>query len=268
MTITLKLGGDVVEQAHPSLVSDLKSASARASFVIVHGGGDDVTAIAEKLGKPQSFVVSPEGIRSRFTDKETAGIYTMVMCGKTNKELVSSLQKGGLSAIGLSGLDGAIIRAVRKKKLIVVDERGRKRAIEGGYTGQIKSVNRELLLTLMQKGYVPVIAPVALGDGFEFLNVDADRAAAHVAGALGAENLILLTDVAGVLLGDKLVRKMRSQAAKKMMKEVGFGMEKKLLACIEALSMGVKRVVIASGMVENPVTKAIAEENCTVISNE
>lgn len=266
--IILKLGGDVIERARPSLISDLKSAASNERFVIVHGGGDEVTRIAEKLGKSQTFVVSSEGIRSRYTDEETIGIYTMVMCGKTNKEVVSSLQKSGLSAIGLSGVDGAIIRAARKKKLIVVDDKGRKRIVEGGYTGQIKSVNKDLLLTLMQKGYVPVIAPVALGDEFEFLNVDADRAAAHIAGALGAEKLILLTDVAGVYLDGKLVSEMTAQEAKSMMKKVGFGMEKKLLACVEALTMGVNRAIISSGMVQNPVTRATKEESCTVVSNE
>ncbi len=266
--LILKLGGDVIEQAHSSLISDLKRAASKERVVIVHGGGDEVTQIAEKLGKSQTFVVSSEGIRSRYTDAETIEIYTMVMCGKTNKKVVSSLQKGGVSAIGLSGVDGAIIRAVRKKKLIVADDRGRKRIVEGGYTGQIKSINKDLLLTLIQKGYVPVIAPVALGDEFEFLNVDADRAAAHIAGALGAKRLILLTDVAGVYLEGKLVSKMTVHEAKSVMKKVGFGMEKKLLACVEALTMGVNRAIISSGMVQNPVTRATKEERCTVVSNE
>ncbi len=248
-----------------SLFTDLKNLVVNHRIMLVHGGGDEVTEIADKLGKPQRFVVSPTGIRSRYTDEETIRIYAMVMCGKNNKEIVSKLEEHGVRALGLSGVDGATIRATRKEKLIIV-ENGRKRIIDGGYTGQITSVNDQLLTLLMEGGYVPVIAPVALGDKYEYLNVDSDRAAAHVAGAVKAKNLVLLTDVSGVMLNDALVPRLELAEAREALKKVGFGMEKKLLACTEALELGVERAIIASGMVEEPITRAIAEENCTVIT--
>ncbi|MGH9923660.1 MAG: [LysW]-aminoadipate/[LysW]-glutamate kinase, partial [Nitrososphaerales archaeon] len=135
--IVIKIGGSVVDGLHQSTMPDLKQVTSQDKVILVHGGGKEVTSIAEKLGKEQRFVVSPGGIRSRYTDKETAEIYTMVMSGKINKEIVLMLQKNGINAIGLSGVDGGIIKAERKKKLIIVDERGRKIAIDGGYTGKI-----------------------------------------------------------------------------------------------------------------------------------
>jgi len=263
--LTVKLGGDIVRKPSASLFADLRAVTGNHCTVIVHGGGDEVTEIADRLGKPQRFVVSPTGIKSRYTDSDTIQIYTMVMCGKNNKEIVSRLEENGVRALGISGLDGGAIRAERKEKLIVVED-GRKRIIDGGFTGQITGVNDQLLMMLMRAGYVPVIAPVALGAKFEFLNVDSDRAAAHVAGAIKAESLILLTDVLGVILNDALVRRMGLTDAKVALKKVGFGMEKKVLACIEAVELGVEKAIIASGMVEEPITRAIAEENCTVIT--
>ncbi len=263
--LTIKLGGDIVKKPSRSLFEDLKKIGSNHQIVLVHGGGDEVTEIADRLGKPQRFIVSPTGIRSRFTDQETAGIYTMVMCGKNNKEIVSKMEGQGIQALGISGVDGGTIRAERKKKLVII-ENGRKRIIDGGFTGQISKVNTQLLTILVDSGYVPVVAPVALGEEYEFLNVDSDRAAAHVAGALKADKLILLTDVAGVILEDKVVDRMNLGQARATLKKVGFGMEKKLLACTEALELGVGKTIICSGLVEDPITRAIAEENCTVIS--
>jgi len=234
-------------------------------MILVHGGGDEVTEIADKLGKKQKFIVSPGGIRSRYTDEETANIYTMVMCGKNNKELVAALEREKIPALGLSGLDGGLIRAERKKKLISVED-GRKRIIDGGFTGQINKVNGDLLTKILKEGYIPVIAPVALGEEFEFLNVDSDRAAAFVAGELKTDVIVFLTDVSGVYIEEKLIREMKVDDAESTMKKVGFGMEKKLLACVEAVRMGVGKAIIASGKVEEPITQALAEKNCTVIT--
>ncbi len=265
MIITVKLGGDIIKKPEPSLFADLKRTSAQHSMILVHGGGDEVTEIADKLGKKQKFIVSPGGIRSRYTDEETANIYTMVMCGKNNKELVAALEREKIPALGLSGLDGGLIRAERKKKLISVED-GRKRIIDGGFTGQINNVNGDLLTKILKEGYIPVIARVALGEEFEFLNVDSDRAAAFVAGELKTDVIVFLTDVSGVYIEEKLIREMKVEDAESTMKKVGFGMEKKLLACVEAVRMGVGKAIIASGKVEEPITQALAEKNCTVIT--
>src|SRR2546425_400197 len=264
LLITVKLGGDIIKKPDPSLFADLKHASAQHSLILVHGGGDEVTEIADKLGKMQKFIVSPGGIRSRYTDEETVKIYTMVMCGKNNKELVAALEREKIPALGLSGLDGGLIRAERKKRLISVVD-GRKRIVDGGFTGQISKINGDLLTAILKDGYIPVIAPVALGEEFEFLNVDSDRAAAYVAGELKADIIVFLTDVSGVYMENKLIREMKIGEAESTMKKVGFGMEKKLMACVEAVRMGVGKAIIASGKVEEPITQALAEKNCTVI---
>ncbi|MDH5816205.1 MAG: [LysW]-aminoadipate/[LysW]-glutamate kinase [Candidatus Nezhaarchaeota archaeon] len=255
----MKFGGDLVANRGvlDELARDVAEVAEKSKVVVVHGGGDVVTVIAEKLGKPQVFVTSPDGFRSRYTDKETAEIYMMVMAGKINKEVVISLLKAGIKALGISGVDGGLLRAERKKRLVIIDERGRKRAIEGGYTGRIVGVNVEMLKGLLDMGFVPVIAPVALGDENEVLNVDGDRAAAHIASALKAETLVLLTDVEGVMMDGKLVDKMSLNRARAALKRVGAGMITKLYATIEALEGGVERVVIASGLKERPVTNAL-----------
>ena len=259
MVIVVKFGGDLVsnKEVMDNLARDIADVTAKDKVVVVHGGGDIVTAIAEKLGKPQVFITSPEGFRSRYTDKETAEIYMMVMAGRINKEVVLSLLKAGIKAVGISGVDGALLKAERKKKLIIIDERGRKRAIEGGYTGRIVDVNVDVLNMLLNSGMTPVVAPVAVGDENEVLNVDGDRAAAHVAKALKANTLILLTDVEGVMMNDKIIEKMDLSKARAMLKRVGAGMITKLYAAIEALEGGVERVVITSGFKEKPVTSAL-----------
>jgi acetylglutamate/LysW-gamma-L-alpha-aminoadipate kinase len=266
--IVIKIGGSVVDGLHESTMPDLKDVASRNKVVIVHGGGKEVTSIAEKLGKEQKFVVSPGGIRSRYTDKETAEIYTMVMSGKINKGIVLMLQKNSINAIGLSGIDGAIIQAERKKKLVIMDERGRKVAIDGGYTGKIKSVNSSLLRAVTESGYLPVVSPVALSEEFDMLNVDGDRAAAYVAGSLKADRVIFVTNVNGLMMDNKLVTELTVSEAKNMLPKIGFGMEKKVLACTEAVSMGVKEAIIASGQVNNPISSALKHDNCTVISGE
>lgn len=266
--IVIKIGGSVVDGLHESTVPDLKDVLSKEKVILVHGGGKEVTSIAEKLGKEQRFVVSPGGIRSRYTDRETAQIYTMVMSGKINKEIVMMLQKQGINAVGLSGVDGAIIKAERKKKLIIVDERGRKVAIDGGYTGKINDVNASLLNTITAGGYVPIVSPIALSEEFDLLNVDGDRAAAYVAGSVKADRVIFLTNVDGLMMDNKLVTHLTVSEANEMLPKIGFGMEKKVLACTEAVSMGVKEAIIASGQVANPISSALKHDNCTVISGE
>ncbi len=264
--ITIKIGGSVVDELHSSIISDLKKVSQKEKIILVHGGGKEVTRISEALGKEQKFIVSPGGIKSRYTDKETVEIFTMVMSGKINKMIVGMLQKNGINAVGLSGIDGQIIQAERKKKLIVINEKGRKMAIDGGYTGKIKNVNSGLVKLILDHGYLPVISPIAISEEFDFLNVDGDRAAAYVAGKMHSDKILFLTNVDGLLVNDKLVKSLSLAEAKELLPKIGFGMEKKILAATEALEMGVKQALIANGQKENPISAAIANENCTVIT--
>ncbi|MGO9643498.1 MAG: [LysW]-aminoadipate/[LysW]-glutamate kinase [Candidatus Bathyarchaeia archaeon] len=268
MVVIIKLGGRVMDDAlSEAALNDLETVSKQTPLILVHGGGNIVTRFAEKLGVEQKFVTSPEGFRSRYTDSETMQIYTMVMAGQVNKEIVRRLLTKKIPSIGLSGLDGALIRAERKKRLIVKDERGRRVAIEGGYTGTVKEVDKKLLVTLLDAGYVPVIAPIALGEENEALNIDGDRTAAHIAGALHADLLLLMTDVEGVSLNDTIRRKMTANEAKNSISSLGPGMITKVYAALEAISMGVSKVTIAPGAHESPFTSAMKNESGTVITN-
>ena len=264
--ITIKIGGSVVDNLHPSTIDDIKKVVEQEGVILVHGGGKEVTKVTEQLGKEPKFVVSPSGIKSRYTDKETSEIFTMVMSGRINKAIVQMLQKNGINAIGLSGMDGKTIEANRKKKLMIMNEKGRKQVIDGGYTGKISNVNSDLIKIIMDKGYTPVISPIAISEESEFLNVDGDRAAANVAGHVKADKVLFITNVDGLLMEDKLVEKLSLQEAKEIMPKIGFGMEKKILAATEALEMGVTEALIANGQKENPISSAIAHDNCTVIT--
>jgi len=265
--IVLKIGGDIYRKGlGTDLGNEIREIIKSRRLVIVHGGGDEVTSIAEKLGKEQVFVTSPSGIRSRYTDEETVEIYTMVMAGKINKAIVRWLLSQGVLAVGLAGLDGALLRAERKKRLIIVDERNRKRIVDGGYTGKITHVDSSVLELLSEKGYVPVVAPIALGEESEFLNVDSDRAAGEIAGALKAADVIFLTDVKGVRLDGRYVSRMSVQDAEKSLPGIGPGMDKKVLACVEALKAGAGQAVISSGLIDKPLTSALNHSSGTVIT--
>ena len=283
--ITIKIGGSVVDDLHPSVVTDIKklvdklperTKATGEGIVLVHGGGKEVTKVTKQLGKEPRFVVSPGGVKSRYTDLETAEIFTMVMSGRINKTIVKMLQKNGINAVGLSGIDGKIIQADRKKKLIIMNEKGRKQAIDGGYTGKITQVNESLIETLLEQRYVPVISPVAISEDSEFLNVDGDRAAANIAGKIGMiarmhlpdNKIIFLTNVDGLLMDEKLVDTLTLAKAKEILPQIGFGMEKKILAATEALEMGVTEAIIANGQRENPISSAITHNHCTVIKDE
>lgn len=266
--ITIKIGGSVVDNLHSTTISDIKKVAKHEGVILVHGGGKEVTKVCKQLGKEPKFVTSPSGIKSRYTDKDTAEIFTMVMTGRINKAIVLMLQQHGIDALGLSGVDAGIIRAQRKKRLLIVNEHGRKQAIDGGYTGKISDINSDLIKTLLDRGITPVISPVAISEEHEFLNVDGDRAAAYVAGASGADKILFVTDVDGLLINDKLAKHLTLDEAKKARPGIGPGMEKKILAATEALDMGVSEALIASGLRENPISSAISHDNCTVIDND
>jgi len=269
MLLVVKMGGSILKEgASTNLVADLKTLLNGNKVVLVHGGGVEVTEISSKLGKEQKFIVSPEGFRSRYTDKETIEIYSMVMAGKINKQIVLALLSQGIPAVGLSGLDASILKAERKKRLIAVDEQGRKRVIDGGYTGKINEVNVDLLHLLLEKGYVPIVTPIAVSEEYEPLNVDGDRTAAVIAGALKADRLILLTDVQGLMLKGERIPKISASEVKEVLSSIGAGMSTKVHAALEALNQGVSEVLITSGAGTTPISSALKHETGTVITRE
>ena len=249
-----------------SLVEDVAALAPSHQLLIVHGGGDVVTQYATRLGKEQRFVVSPDGVRSRYTDRETAEIYQMVMSGLLAKRLVLALGNAGVKSVSLAGADGLLMQGKRKTKLVIVDDRGRKVAIEGGYTGRVVRVNTSLLDTLLSQGYVPVVSPVAVGEEGEPLNVDGDRAASSIATRAGADTVVFLTNVDGLKLDEKLVSHLTPSEASSRLPKIGFGMQKKVMAASESVEAGVREAIICSGAKASPLTKALAHDTCTVIS--
>ena len=164
LRLVIKAGGRVLERNLEAILEDIAKLTKSHEIVFVHGGGDLVTKYSKAMGIEPKFVISPSGIRSRYTDEREIEIYTMVMAGLLNKRIVAKLQRMGVKSVGFSGVDGAILLAKRKKHIIVVDERGRKRLIPGGYTGKIVEVNNELIDLLLKKGFTVVISPLALGE--------------------------------------------------------------------------------------------------------
>jgi len=236
-------------------------------FVFVHGGSAEANTLGEALGVPPKMITSPSGYTSRYTDRKTLEIFLMAVNGKVNSLLTEQLQKLKVNAFGLCGLDGKLIQATRKDSIQSM-ERGKRIVIRDDYTGKIETVNSELLLMLLNAGYLPVIAPVAVSSMGEALNVDADRAAAMVASALQAETLILLTAVSGLMRNfpdeSTLIRQLpQSQLSAASVAAQG-RMKKKVLGAEEALQGGVSRVIIADGRIQNPISNALAG-NGTVI---
>jgi len=262
--VVVKIGGSVSGAYSRTLVEDVRKLSEGQGVVVVHGGGRVLDELCERMGVKRRVYTSVSGFKTRITDRETLELVKMVFAGKVNKEIVSELLKGGVKAVGLSGVDGALVRARRKRAVRVVDERGRKILIRDDLSGKPISVNVELLEALLNMGYVPVVAPVGIGEAGEILNMDGDRVAARIAGEFGSRVLVLLTDVEGVYLGGELLTEARLDELEGVMASVGGGMRRKLLAAKEALQMGVQEVIIASGLRENPIAKALSHESCTV----
>ncbi|MHA1405522.1 MAG: amino acid kinase family protein, partial [Candidatus Helarchaeota archaeon] len=171
------------------------------------------------------------------------------------------------NAVGLSGVDGAIIKAKKKDKILTVDEKtGKKRFLYGDFSGKIFHVNEKLLKILLNNGFIPVVSAIAESEEHELLNVDGDRTALHVAAALNADKLILLTDVEGVIIDNKVVKTIGKDDISSFMEKVQGGMRKKLFASKEALDVGLKEIIICSGIQEKPILNALDGKTGTSIS--
>ena len=209
--------------------------------VLVHGGGPEINEIMEKLGKKPEFV---DGLR--VTDKETVDIVQMVLAGKVNKTLVNLIEMKGGKAMGISGMDGMLIEAKTRDKRL-------------GYVGDIKKIHIQPVIDLLEKNYIPVISTVGCDKKGNTYNINGDIAAAHIAGALSAERLIMMTDIAGILRDkddpDTLIPEITVAEAQKLREEgiVSGGMIPKTECCIEAINKGVEKVIIMDGRVPHSI---------------
>jgi acetylglutamate/LysW-gamma-L-alpha-aminoadipate kinase len=236
-------------------------------LVLVHGGSVEANALGESLGAPPKFITSPSGYTSRYTDRKTLEIFLMAVNGKVNSLLVEQLHLLGINAFGLSGMDGSLLQAARKDAIQSM-ENGKRKIIRDDYTGRIEQVNADVLNLLIGAGCLPVIAPLAVSEKGEALNVDADRAAARVASALKAETLVLLTAVAGLMKNfpdeSTLIRQLPQSQLPAALEAAQGRMKKKVLGAEEALQGGVSRVIIADGRIQTPISNAL-RGNGTVI---
>jgi acetylglutamate kinase len=253
-TIVIKYGGHAMDK------EDLKMSFIRDVLlmhyiglnpVIVHGGGPQIDAMLQKVGKKSKFV---DGMR--ITDEETMEIVEMVLVGKINKEIVAMLNYQGGNAIGLSGMDGNLIRA---KKLWIPRqgaEGTEPELLDIGLVGEVENINPAVLEGFKTHKWIPVIAPIGVGPAGEMYNINADLVAGKVAAALQAEKFILLTDVEGVLDAEKrLISTMNAESARQNMREgiIKGGMIPKVNCCLDALQERVKKTHIIDGRVKHAI---------------
>ena len=253
-TIVIKYGGSAMEEERLKRSFALDVVLLKyigINPVVVHGGGPQIGEVLTKMGKKSQFV---EGFR--VTDRETMDVVEMVLVGKVNKEIVALINQQGGKAVGLSGKDGRLIIA---KKLKLAKSRGKGKApeiIDIGMVGEVKAINPGVIGALEKENFIPVIAPIGVGEQGETYNINADLVAGKVAAALNAEKLVLLTDVEGVMDEKKqLVPTLDAKQAKRMMaqKIIASGMIPKVNCCLEALEEGVTKTHIIDGRVEHAI---------------
>jgi len=249
-TVVIKYGG------HAMLNPELKEAVLTDTVlmkyvgmnpVIVHGGGPEITDMLKRIGKESRFV---GGLR--VTDKETMEIVEMVLVGKINKEIVTMINRIGGRAVGLSGKDGDLFEAVKKYRKVRTPEGGEE-MVDIGFVGDISRVNPEIVNTVISEGYIPVVAPVAVGQDGQSYNVNADYAAGRLAAALGADKLIILTDVEGIMADRSdpasLFSVLKADSIPTLIDRgiIEGGMIPKVECCLDALAGGVKTTHILDG---------------------
>lgn len=268
--IVIKIGGGEGID-YDAVCEDVAQLAAEGQrLVLVHGGSHMTNVVAAALGYPPQFVTSPSGVTSRLTDRAALEIFEMVYCGQINKNIVERLQARGVNAVGLSGIDGRIWQGPRKKAIRVVED-GRKRIIRDTYTGKVEQVNTVFLNSLLDGGFLPVLTPPAISYEGEAMNVDGDRAAAATAAALGATELLILSNVPGVLRHfpdeSSLVQCLTRDEIEYARRKYAQGrMRIKLLGTAEALDGGVQRVLIGDARGRRPILQAL-DGRGTVIGN-
>lgn len=247
-TIVIKYGGNAMtsEELKNAVMSDIVLLSlVGINVVLVHGGGPEISGMLKRVGKESRFI---KGLR--YTDEETMDIVQMVLSGKVNKDLVTLIQQKGGKAVGLCGLDGSMLKARR-----LTDADG----TDYGYVGEVVAVNPDAIENAFENDYIPVVATIAEGDEGKAYNINADTAAARIAVAIGAEKLILLTDIRGVLRDpkdeDTLIHVIHSDEVQGLIDEgiISGGMIPKIACCVDAIEGGVRRTHIIDGRIPHSI---------------
>lgn len=249
--LVVKYGGNAMtdDKLKSSVMRDLVALNLLGiKVVLVHGGGPEITATIEKMGKKSVFV---NGLR--YTDEETAEIVRMVLAGKVNKSLVDLLERNGGKAAGLCGQDGHMLKCSKEDEAL-------------GFVGKVESIDTTLVCDLLNLGYIPVISTVGYDDDGNIYNVNADTAAAAIAGALNAESLILMTDIKGLMQNKddpkSLIKKVYVSDIPALVKQgiISGGMIPKIECCKEAIRRGVHKVFITDGRVAHSILVEILSE--------
>jgi len=263
--IILKVGGGK-KINWDYIAQDLKKI--REEFVIVHGANAWMKEISERLGESEKMIISPSGQISRYTNEKTMDILTMVYSGLVNKKIVVSLQKYGINAIGLSGADGRVWLAKRKDAILSF-QNGKTKIIRDSLTGKVVSINTQLILQLVENGYVPVITIPAITPDGELINVDNDRAIAVMAKDLKIDEIIMLFEAPGLLTDpndeDTLIKEVKRSELEDYFKKTEKRMRKKILGVKEAFDNGVKKIYFGDGRIPFPVSSAL-NGNGTIFS--
>ncbi|MGL5068398.1 MAG: acetylglutamate kinase [Sarcina sp.] len=251
--IVVKYGGNAMknETLKEAVIKDIILMSCVGiKVVLVHGGGPDINKVLKKIGKESEFI---DGLR--YTDKETMEVVQMVLAGKVNKELVALINKNGGNAIGLCGIDGNMIKS--EKKITNVDL---------GYVGDIVNIDSKVILDSLKNNYISVVATVALGEGGNVYNINADTAAAKIAAAINAEKIMLLTDVPGLMLdiedNDTLISNINRKNLYKLISDgiIKGGMIPKIECCMDALENGVEKAHIIDGRIPHTILLELFSE--------
>jgi acetylglutamate/LysW-gamma-L-alpha-aminoadipate kinase len=265
--LVVKIGGGAAigEGGYANFARDL--AGMTEPVVVVHGGNAEFSQLSRQLGMPPRMITSSSGRVTRYTDAAAMDAMLMAYCGKVNKRLVATFRAAGVNAVGLSAIDGGI-GVGRRKPVLRGSEDGKQKILRDDHAGTLESVDPSLIRLLLDKGYVPVLTPPALGEEGVPINVDGDKLALELATVLGADGLLFFSDTPGLLRDrddeSSLMAEIDAGSPESALAAAGGRMVVKVEAALGAIERGVGRVVFADGRIDNPIHAALNGQGTTV----